>query len=296
MQRGVGVLLRVEHPDQQVDQLDQPVDLEPVLHPDRVEVGQVEQHQPVQRRPRRRGGRPRRAGAGPPASPAARRRSRRPRPPRWRRGRRPAYPDLATALAGQRVEQRGLAAAGGAGERDHGVARRRAAAARRPCRRPGGLVDQRRVEPPAAELDDLVERRQPVGQRRATRRHAATRTASAPPAGRGRPRRSRRRGRPADAAEARRASSSSCAASRSPSAAVGSGAPAEHQVRNRSASPASSFATRSIRSCRAWVAMRADRLVAEDRLEHLLGDRRGAAGDRDLGAGRARRSGRRRRA
>ena len=35
------------------------------------------------------------------------------------------------------------------------------------------------VEPAAAELDDLVERRQPVGQRRATRRHAATRTADA---------------------------------------------------------------------------------------------------------------------
>ena len=46
--RGVGVLLRVEHPHQQVDQLDQPVDLEPVRHLGRVVVGQVEQHEPAQ--------------------------------------------------------------------------------------------------------------------------------------------------------------------------------------------------------------------------------------------------------
>ena len=44
--RRVGVLLRVEHPDQQVDQLHQPVDLQPVRQPDGVVVGQVEQDQP----------------------------------------------------------------------------------------------------------------------------------------------------------------------------------------------------------------------------------------------------------
>ena len=44
----VGVLLRVDHPDEQVDELDQPVDLEPVVEHGRVVVGQVEQDEPVE--------------------------------------------------------------------------------------------------------------------------------------------------------------------------------------------------------------------------------------------------------
>ena len=44
----VRVLLRVEHRDRQVHQLDQPVNLEPVPDPDRVQVRQVEQDEPVQ--------------------------------------------------------------------------------------------------------------------------------------------------------------------------------------------------------------------------------------------------------
>ena len=46
--RGVGVLLRVEHPHQQVGELDQPVDLEVVGDLGGVVVGQVEQHDAVE--------------------------------------------------------------------------------------------------------------------------------------------------------------------------------------------------------------------------------------------------------
>ena len=46
--RGVGVLLRVEDPDHQVGELDQPVDLEVVGHLGGVVVGQVEQHHAAQ--------------------------------------------------------------------------------------------------------------------------------------------------------------------------------------------------------------------------------------------------------
>ncbi len=48
--RRVGVLLRIEHPHQDVDETDEPVDLEAVLQLDAVVVGEVEQDQSVQRR------------------------------------------------------------------------------------------------------------------------------------------------------------------------------------------------------------------------------------------------------
>ena len=50
VQGGVGVLLRVEHPDEQVDALHQPVRLEPVRDLHGVDVRQVEEHQPLERR------------------------------------------------------------------------------------------------------------------------------------------------------------------------------------------------------------------------------------------------------
>ena len=53
VQRGVGVLLRVDDPHEQVDEPHEPVDLEPVRGLDRVEVGQVEQDEAVRRRRRR---------------------------------------------------------------------------------------------------------------------------------------------------------------------------------------------------------------------------------------------------
>jgi hypothetical protein len=42
VQRGVGVFLRIDHPHEHVDQLDQPVDDQPVLDLGRVVVRQVE--------------------------------------------------------------------------------------------------------------------------------------------------------------------------------------------------------------------------------------------------------------
>ena len=49
VQDAVAVLLRVDDPDHLVDEAEQAVDLEPVAALDGVEVGQVEQDQPVQR-------------------------------------------------------------------------------------------------------------------------------------------------------------------------------------------------------------------------------------------------------
>jgi hypothetical protein len=45
--RRVGVLLRVQHPHEHVDEGDEAVDLQPVRHLRRVVVGQVEQHEPA---------------------------------------------------------------------------------------------------------------------------------------------------------------------------------------------------------------------------------------------------------
>ncbi len=43
--RLVGVLLWIQHPHHQVDELDHPIDLEAVVGDDRVVIGQVEEHQ-----------------------------------------------------------------------------------------------------------------------------------------------------------------------------------------------------------------------------------------------------------
>src|SRR5437763_4519286 len=125
VQHLVGVLLRIGHPDHQVDEAEQPVDLRPVLGGQRVEVGQVEQHQPAQ---------PQLGVAvqhALPAEPPLRRdlqpvqqRYRTVRPPHAGervRGRRPPYPDRRQFHPGQRIEQAGLAAAGRARERHDGV-------------------------------------------------------------------------------------------------------------------------------------------------------------------------------
>ena len=48
MERGVCVLLRLDDPDEEVGELDDPVHLEPVRGLDGVEVGQVEKHQAAQ--------------------------------------------------------------------------------------------------------------------------------------------------------------------------------------------------------------------------------------------------------
>ena len=56
MQRRVRVLLRLDHPDEEVGELDDPVHLEAVRGLDGVEVGQVEEDEAVRVRPRRPGG------------------------------------------------------------------------------------------------------------------------------------------------------------------------------------------------------------------------------------------------
>ena len=56
VQRGVRVLLRLDDPDEEVGELDDPVHLEPVRGLDGVEVGQVEKDEAVQAVSRRPGG------------------------------------------------------------------------------------------------------------------------------------------------------------------------------------------------------------------------------------------------
>ena len=48
MKRGVGVLLRLDDPDEEIGKLDDFVHLEPVRRLDGVEVGQVEKHEALQ--------------------------------------------------------------------------------------------------------------------------------------------------------------------------------------------------------------------------------------------------------
>ena len=110
--RGVGVLLRVEHPDQQVGQLDQPLDLEVVRDLGGVVVGQVEQDQPSRSRVRGRCRASSRAVTwcrfGMPSQSSSSRAVGAPGAGRGPRRGRPAYPDRGELEPGQGVEQRGL--------------------------------------------------------------------------------------------------------------------------------------------------------------------------------------------
>ena len=126
VQDPVAVLLRVHHPDHLVDQAEQPVHLEPVAAFDRVEVGQVEQHQPAQRRlvvavQRALPDEPLPGQHADPVEQPVGRLERAPDAGVRDAGGRPAHPDRRQLEPGQRVEQAGLAAAGAAGQRDHGV-------------------------------------------------------------------------------------------------------------------------------------------------------------------------------
>ncbi len=152
VQDPVAVLLRVDHPDDLVDQAEQPVDLERWLRSTESKSGRSSRTSPrraassspssaLSRMNRCRGSTPtqsssRLAGSSGPqtqacATPVVGRRT----------------PDRRQLEPGQRVEQAGLAAAGAAGQRDHGVVARtakagcrpvRPACARRPGRRPAG--------------------------------------------------------------------------------------------------------------------------------------------------------------
>jgi hypothetical protein len=121
---GVGILLRVQHPDHQVGLLDELVDLVGGVGHDRVVVRQVEQDQAGHRLLAA----VQRAGPGVPVAA----RDAQPLQQRARSGHapdagvhvpghRPGDPDGGEVGAGDLVEQGGLAASGAAGQRDHGV-------------------------------------------------------------------------------------------------------------------------------------------------------------------------------
>ncbi len=164
----VGVLLGVEHPHEQVGELDDPVDLEVMRDLGGVVVGQVEQdhtvHVVVRAGPGDEAGRvehrvarglvprgdaepleqllgaltPPYAGGGPGGGGAA-------------------YAHRRQLQPGQRVERRRLARAGGAGDRDHGVVGREPQPARRPLDDLARLVDGLVVQAAPGRLDRRLE-------------------------------------------------------------------------------------------------------------------------------------------
>ncbi len=122
---GVGVLLRVGDPDEEVDELEDALGLVAVRLLAGVEVGQVEQDEAVEGAELAgvlRGGVDEVAGADPEPVEQGSGGLGAPDGSRGRRGRRTAHADLRDLRADEGVEERGLAAAGGAGERDDGVA------------------------------------------------------------------------------------------------------------------------------------------------------------------------------
>ena len=152
--RGVGVLLRVEHPHHQVGQPDQPVDLEVVGDLGGVVVGQVEEYdalEPVVLAARvehgvagdlvpRRDAQPLEQLVGTVPAPHARGRPRRGGA---------ADADGRELEPGERVERGRLARPGGARDGDHGVLGGEPEPPGSPVRRRLGVVDELVVEAPA---------------------------------------------------------------------------------------------------------------------------------------------------
>ena len=123
VEAGVGVLLRVGDPDEDVDELEDALGLDPVRGLARVEVGQVEQDEAVEG-PDRPGARPSAATWWRVATPSQSSRApagRRPRRGGGRGRRGPAGSDRGDVGADEGVEERGLATARGAGEGDDRV-------------------------------------------------------------------------------------------------------------------------------------------------------------------------------
>ena len=259
MQRRVRVLLRVDDPHAPGRRARRTRSTSIAVRGlDGVEVGQVEQHEPVRARRRRRDG-----AAAPRASRAAGRR------------RRPTTAAVATDVVGRRrpaaassapasaLKSEDLPGAGRARERDDRGLEPEA----EPLARPRDARRRAARPPPASSRPSASSRR--LGQRgqpacRARRLTARARTARARRAGARRASASRR--------DRRRAARSKRAASAREQLA--------HAVQQVLARPRGE---------------RAHRLVAEDRLEHPLADRRGAARDHDLRAGQPARAARTRR-
>ena len=156
VQRGVGVLLRLDHPGDEVGEPDDAVDFEPVRGLDRVEVWEVEQDEAVEAV----GGEPvaardlepveQRIGAVPPDGGLAGRR------------RRPAAADRCERFPGERVEELRFPGTGRTGERDD----RRLESEAQPFPRTGddraGPLDGVLVEPPLRKFGGLAERGESV--------------------------------------------------------------------------------------------------------------------------------------
>lgn len=156
---GVGVLLRVDDPDDGIHQRQDPVDLFAVLHGRRVMVGQIHEDEAAQLRLRLR------ALQRPPPQP-----SRNPQPvdearrsvaptARDRRGRGgPADARLRDRHPRERVEQRRLATAGGARDGDDRVLPREPAPRRRLVQHPPRLREGLAVQPRAGLSHQLAQR------------------------------------------------------------------------------------------------------------------------------------------
>ena len=243
MQGGVRVLLGLDDPDDEVGELDDPVDLEPVRGLDGVEVRQVEEHQSVQRTVLE-------AVAPTDLEPVQQRiHAVAPRRRLALGRRRPAPPDRRELGSGERIEEQRLPDAGRPCQRDDGRSRRRGRVALPPsrhgARRPNGLG----LEPAVGDLDCLGERRQPAVE--------------------------------AAAHEARRTASTAACSRASPSASVA--APSTRRIEARGVG-AKQLVGAFDEVPAGLGGELAHGLVAEERLEDLLAERRRPARDDDLDA------------
>nr|MCF0102305.1 hypothetical protein [Streptomyces sp. MH191] len=159
VQDGVGVLLRIDHPDDGVDEGEDPVDLLAVFHGRRIVVGQVHQDQPAQLG----------VAVGPLDGTSAqssgnaqpvdeRRRAVAPTAHERRGGGGAAHPGLRDRDPGERVEQRRLATAGRPGQGDDRVLPGEPAARRRLLQDPARLGQRAAVQPGARQSDEFPER------------------------------------------------------------------------------------------------------------------------------------------
>ena len=154
VQGGVRVLLRLDDPDEEVGELDDPVHLEPVRGLDGVEVGQIEKDESAQAR------------LVDPVAPSdlepVEQRVRTV-PPDWPpapRGRRPATADRCELGPAQGVEEQRLARAGRAGERHHGRLDPEPEPRSRLLGHAPRVLDLLRLEPAVRDADGLCERGQ----------------------------------------------------------------------------------------------------------------------------------------
>ncbi len=166
MEDGVRVLLRVDDPDDRVDERQDPVDLFAVLHGRRIVVGQVHQDEPAQLCLSFR------ALEGAPAQPSGdaepvdeRGRAVAPAARDGRRGGRPAYAGFRNGHSGEHVEELGLAAAGRARDGDDGVLPGQPAPRHRLVQYPACLCERPAVQPGPRQPHQLAQGVQPRPQR-----------------------------------------------------------------------------------------------------------------------------------